>query len=386
VHIAVVYDCFFPLSTGGGERLYRAFAEHFARQGHQVTYVTRRQWEGAAPVVPGVEVVAIAGRARLYDARGNRRLGPAIGYAAAVARHLLRHAGRYDAVLVSALPSLNVIAARLALTGRRPVLCADFLELWRPEQWIEYSGPVVGRIARLLQRLAVRASPLASCHSQMHARRLMDEGFHGSPVVSPGLLHEGITADPSEQAGDPPTVVYVGRMIPDKQVETIPAAIAHARSSIPDLRAVLVGGGEQRASVEAEVSRLGLQDVIDVPGFVDDAALHRALRSAACLVNPSRREGYGLVVVEASAAGTPSVLVRGEDNAATELVEEGVNGFVAPSASPEDLADAIVRVHEAGPALRLSTADWFARNANRLSLDSSLDRVAASYAAESARS
>ena len=64
---------------------------------------------------------------------------------------------------------------------------------------------------------------------------------------------------------------------------------------------------------------------------------------------PSRREGYGLVVVEACAAGTPSVVVADPDNAATELIEEGVNGFVAPSASPEDLAAAILRVREAGP-------------------------------------
>ena len=54
-----------------------------------------------------------------------------------------------------------------------------------------------------------------------------------------------------------------------------------------------------------------------------------------CLVLPSRREGYGLVVVEAAALGTPSVVVRGPDNAATELVEDGKNGFVAPSADPE---------------------------------------------------
>ena len=50
---------------------------------------------------------------------------------------------------------------------------------------------------------------------------------------------------------------------------------------------------------------------------------------------PSRREGYGMVVVEAAARGTPSIVVAGEDNAATELIEEGVNGFVAPSADAE---------------------------------------------------
>ena len=67
--------------------------------------------------------------------------------------------------------------------------------------------------------------------------------------------------------------------------------------------------------------------------------------------------------------GTPVVLVRGPDNAATELVEEGVNGFVAASAEPAALAAAILRVHAGGGALRSSTAAWFARNAAQLSID-----------------
>ena len=99
------------------------------------------------------------------------------------------------------------------------------------------------------------------------------------------------------------------------------------------------------------------------------------------MVLPSQREGYGLIVVEAAAAGTPSVVVRGEDNAAIELIDEGVNGFVAPSASPEDLADGDrARALAGGIELRRSTADWFAANARRLSLDSSLERVSRAYA------
>ena len=69
-----------------------------------------------------------------------------------------------------------------------------------------------------------------------------------------------------------------------------------------------------------------------------------------------------------------------------ELVDEGENGFVAPSADPEDLADAIVRVRDAGPALRESTAAWFEANAPRLSLASSLDVVAGAYAETGGRS
>jgi glycosyltransferase involved in cell wall biosynthesis len=148
----------------------------------------------------------------------------------------------------------------------------------------------------------------------------------------------------------------------------------------------VLGDGPERGAVLEAIARLGLEDVVEAPGFVSTEVVEHDLARALCMVLPSSREGYGLVVVEAAANGTPSVLVAGEDNAATELVEEGVNGFVAPSAAPEDLAAAIVRVHEAGAAMRISTADWFARNARRLSLDASLDQVAAGYAEASARS
>jgi glycosyltransferase involved in cell wall biosynthesis len=114
---------------------------------------------------------------------------------------------------------------------------------------------------------------------------------------------------------------------------------------------------------------------------VEASVIDAALSRAECMLSTSRREGYGMVVVEASAHATPSVVVAGEDNAAVELVEEGVNGVVAASAEPEAVAEAIVRVHAAGMALRESTARWFAENSQRLSLESSLRAVLASYEA-----
>ena len=126
-------------------------------------------------------------------------------------------------------------------------------------------------------------------------------------------------------------------------------------------------------------------DSISVPGFVSAEAVEQAIQRAMCLVLPSRREGYGLVVIEAAAHGTPSVVVADPDNAAVELVTEGVNGFIAPSASPDDLAAAIVRVHHAGPSLRESTAAWFTRNADLLSLERSLQIALSLYSADRAR-
>jgi glycosyltransferase involved in cell wall biosynthesis len=127
------------------------------------------------------------------------------------------------------------------------------------------------------------------------------------------------------------------------------------------------------------IARHGLGEVVEAPGFVAGARVDEALARALCLVLPSRREGYGLVVVEAAAHGTPSIVVAGDDNAAVELIEPGANGVVSPSASSTDLAEAILRVSEGGAALRESTAAWFHRSREGLSLSRSLDTVTAAY-------
>ncbi len=375
MHLAVAYDCLFPFSKGGGEKQYRLFAQEFAAAGHRVTYLTRRQWDGALPLTEGFDVAVISNGGELYDDAGARRLGPAITFASGLFGHLLTHRRTYDAMLVSAMPPSNVLAARAALVGTKTVLAVDWLEVWRTNQWLQYSGPVAGRVANLIQKVAARSGALTSCHSQLNARRLAELSPRLAPIVSLGLVDGQASAQPSLAATEPPNVVYVGRHIPDKRVEALPAAIAHARTLIPDLTCTIFGDGQTRPVVLAQIERLGLRDVISTPGFVDQEALDAGLRSAACLVNPSRREGYGLVVVESSALGTPVVLVNGEDNAAVELIEEGVNGTVAASIAPEVLGEAIVAVVSAGAPLRRTTADWFERVRQTNTLQSAAARI-----------
>jgi glycosyltransferase involved in cell wall biosynthesis len=178
-----------------------------------------------------------------------------------------------------------------------------------------------------------------------------------------------------------PVVLFAGRLIPEKQVTAAVAAMAIARERIDGLRGAFFGEGPERGALDAAIAEHGLTGVVSAPGFAHADTLDAEMRRALCLLLPSRREGYGLVVVEASARGTPSVVAAGEDNAATELIAEGVNGTVAASSDPQALAEAIVRVHEAGLALRQSTVHWFADNAENLSLEHSLRLVRQSYGA-----
>lgn len=166
--------------------------------------------------------------------------------------------------------------------------------------------------------------------------------------------------EPALSAHAPPQVIFIGRHIPDKHVDSLPAAIAYAGERIPDLTATIFGEGPTRDAVLAEIDRFGLGDVVSAPGFVSQEELDQELRNAACPVNPSEREGYGLVVVESCAAGTLVVLVAGDDNASVELVENGVNGRVAGSTAPNDVGAAIVEVVSAGESLRRTTYAWYA--------------------------
>src|SRR4051794_37586220 len=175
-------------------------------------------------------------------------------------------------------------------------------------------------------------------------------------------------------------------MIPEKQAPAVVGAVVAARRQVPGLQAVLFGDGPQLADVRAAIDRHDAAAFVRAPGFVAAEEVEDGLSRATCLVLPSVREGYGAIVVEAAAHAVPSVLVAAPDNAAVEHVEEGVNGFVAPDASPAALGAAIVAAYERREALRASTGAWFDAHAHELAMRTSLEQVVASYrGGESAR-
>jgi glycosyltransferase involved in cell wall biosynthesis len=381
MRICVVYDCLFPWTVGGAERWYRNLAKRLAADGHEVTYLTLRQWDrGVDASYSGVEVVPVGPRMGLY-AGPRRRILPPLVFGLGVLAHLTRHGRRYDVVHTASFPYFSLLAAGLVRRWRAFDVVVDWHEVWTREYWREYLGRAGGAIGYGVQLLCVRLPQRAFCFSRLHRDRLHAEGLRGEASILEGEYDGDLT--PADPRPADPVVVFAGRHIPEKRAPAVVPAVGLARRRIAGLRGRVLGDGPERAAVLAAIAAQGLSDVVDAPGFVASEEVEHDLTRALCMLLPSRREGYGLVVVEAASRGTPSVVVRGEDNAAVELVEDGVNGVVAASASPEDLADAIVRVHDAGLSLRESTAAWFARNAERLSLSGSLDAVARAYAERS---
>jgi glycosyltransferase involved in cell wall biosynthesis len=376
--ICLIYDCLFPYTVGGAERWYRNLAERLAADGHEVTYLTLRQWEPGErlDLDPRIRVVTAGPRMALYTG-GRRRILPPLVFGAGVLWHLLRHGRRYDVVHTCAFPYFSLLAAALARPLGRYGLVADWFEVWSRDYWRSYLGGLGGRIGELVQRLCARVPQRAFCFSELHAARLRELGTSGPVTILRGLYSS--SSVPAAPRKADPLVLFAGRLIPEKRVTVGVAAVAFAAKQIEGLRGVFYGDGPEREALSEAISAHDASSFISAPGFAEADLLDADMRRALCVLLPSEREGYGMVVVEASAHATPAVVVAAPDNAAVALVSDGVNGEIAEDAAPETIAAAIVRVHKAGFAMRESTAQWFAENAECLSLESSLRIVLESY-------
>ena len=94
MRICLVYDCLYPWTVGGAERWYRNLGERLVRDGHEVTYLTLRQWDrGTDASYAGVRVQPVGPRMKLYVS-ARRRILPPLVFGAGVFWHLLRH-GRH---------------------------------------------------------------------------------------------------------------------------------------------------------------------------------------------------------------------------------------------------------------------------------------------------
>ena len=382
MRIALIYDRLYPQNIGGLERYYDGLARGLAAF-HSVSYITRSvEGEHPADVPPRpYRVVTVAPTSPYYSSGGSRRIWPTLRFGVGVFVHLLRHASSYDVVQSASFPFFSVIAARLAfsLHRRRPKLVVDWLEVWPRDYWIAYAGRLSGRIGYAIQQLCMRAPDQGLTYSALHQSRL---GAHRKPVLRLTGLATDAPARPTgapKQQGSNPNVVFAGRHIPDKQPVLIPEVIYQARRSNDAIRCTIIGDGPERTAVARAIEERNLRSVVQLPGFVSDAELNQALQSAACLLLPSLREGYGLIVIEAAAYGTPCVTIDSPDNAAKELIVAGVNGFVVGQWTPGGIAEAVLRVVRDGAALRESTQQWYRDHWHELSVESSVGQIEELY-------
>ncbi|MFA9460556.1 glycosyltransferase [Thiohalorhabdus sp. Cl-TMA] len=160
-------------------------------------------------------------------------------------------------------------------------------------------------------------------------------------TITPSLFEQGQEAvdHPWLQEGATPVVLSVARFAPQKDLPTLLKAVAKARQSRP-LRLIMLGKGPEKEAIQQEVRRLGLEEVVAMPGHVSNP--YAWMARADLLALSSAWEGSPNVLIEALALGTPVVSTDCPSGPA-EILENGRYGRLVPVGDSSALAEAICR-------------------------------------------
>jgi len=173
------------------------------------------------------------------------------------------------------------------------------------------------------------------------ARDLTDLGVDpGSIAVVRNGLDEAPAHALTAERSPTPRVVVLSRLVPHKQIEDALDAVALLRKKLPDLRLDIVGGGWWHDRLVGRAALLGISDAVTFHGHVDDATKHAVVQRSWVHVLPSRKEGWGLAVIEAAQHGVPTIGYR-SCGGLTDSVVDGVTGILV-----EDHDDMVDRLEE----------------------------------------
>jgi len=214
-------------------------------------------------------------------------------------------------------------------------------EVWG-DYWYEYLGRK-GWFGKSIERITAK---LPDAHVAVSNRTRTDVaklGVSDAHLVPNGIDLQAVRGvEATDRNVD---VLFVGRFIGEKNADLVIRAVAELHREHPDIQCILVGKGPERDALISLVERLDIEKNVSFTGSLEqhDDVLG-LMKAADVLALPSRREGFGITALEALACGTPVVTIRHPQNAAEELVEDGVTGSICDATSGA-VADGIRRIH-----------------------------------------
>ena len=161
-------------------------------------------------------------------------------------------------------------------------------------------------------------------------------------VIPNGVDLDGLTPAPQGERLAEPTLLYLGRLKKYKRVDLILLAVAELQKRGVRCRLIVAGKGDHRGVLESQCRELGLTDTVEFRGYVSEADKLSLLRRSWIHVLTSPKEGWGIIIIEAAACGTPSV--ASDSPGLRDSVLDGRTGVLVPHGDVGALTDALLRL------------------------------------------
>jgi glycosyltransferase involved in cell wall biosynthesis len=213
----------------------------------------------------------------------------------------------------------------------------EWFELPTFKFWINEFGLLNGLIGFIIQRLSVRMADVNVCYLESTRNQL--EAIQKNRQITlklPGICVEEIKSPPVDSRKLKNNICQIGRLTADKQPMLGLAAIKLLRNRGWTGQFKLIGSGPLEKEIVNYVNENDMSEYAFIYVDGDDVLREEVLNDSAVLLHTSKREGFGLAIVEAAAFGVPSILIRNVNNKSTEL---GINPtLIAESSSPQEIA------------------------------------------------
>ncbi|MFC5286228.1 glycosyltransferase family 4 protein [Actinokineospora guangxiensis] len=352
-----------PVVVGGLGRHVHAVATHLAAAGHEVVVLCRHEAGTDAATHPtedvlreGVRVIRVAeDPTHLVFEKDLVAWTLAMGHA--MIRAGLRLLGGWRPDVVHAHDWLVTHAAiTLAEQAGAPLVATlHATEAGRHSGWL--SQPLNQQVHSAEWWLANRADALITCSSAMRAEaaHLFDVDAAGIEVIHNGIEPRGWRVPPAavraaKARHGAPLLLFFGRLEWEKGGHDLLAALPRVRRTHPGTRLVVAGRGSQVHNLVELARKLRVRRAVDFVGHLSDDALSALLNAADAVVLPSRYEPFGIVALEAAAAGAP--LVASTAGGLGEVVVDGVTGLSFAPGDVDGLAAAVRAVLDDPAAAR----------------------------------
>jgi glycosyltransferase involved in cell wall biosynthesis len=200
--------------------------------------------------------------------------------------------------------------------------------------------------------------------SRSTADDLVQRGFSAAKIeiipngVDLGFYHP----DASVPRFAEPTLLYLGRLQKYKRVDLIVDAFFRVRGNFPNARLIIAGKGQARSALEGQIKRLGIEDAVEMPGFVSDEQKRELFRRSWIHLLTSPKEGWGITNIEAAACGTPTI--ASHSPGLKDSVEHEQTGFLVPHGDVAALATRIEQLL-GNPTLRARLSEQAIRFAQQ---------------------